>query len=200
MKSLDRRTEGFTLVELLVAMILMSFIGLLVTSAVLITQKDLRRTDDESRGLADMRAAGERLARDIRDARGVTISTDPSYTATASQITIWIDYNSDYVQQTGETITWRLQAATGGHYNLVRQVKAGSSRVQARTLVSNLAFGYCLSGGTCTTSPVAPADQYDLVSVDMTYDAVVNAANPNAAKAAGSRHVVFQTRLRNVAW
>jgi len=139
--------------------------------------------------MADVRVAIERLARDIRDARGVTVSSDPNYTATASQLTLWIDSNSDYIQQSGETITWKLVDAGGGHYNLVRTVKGGSAVTEARTLVSQVTFSYCDSTGACTATP--STQNIDFVKVDMTYHATLGRTN------SPPQHAVTSERLRN---
>jgi hypothetical protein len=172
-------------------MVLLAVVGLILVQVVASSARTIRFQNDESQGLADVKTGAERLARDVRDARGITVSTDPTVTATSSQLTVWIDYNSDYVQSNSETITWRLQNATGGHYNLVRVVKSGGTAVEARTLVSNLAFTYC-TDTTCTTTPTSGmASQVTLVSVDMTYDSMPTAG-------ASQRHVAFKARLRNV--
>jgi prepilin-type N-terminal cleavage/methylation domain-containing protein len=187
-----REDAGLTLVEMMVALMLLGIVGSMTATIMIAVQKTFRSDDDEARGLADVRKAVERLNRDIRDARGITISADPAVSASASQLTVWIDFNSDYVHQTSEDVTWKLVSAAGGHYNLVRG--AGGSVVtvvEARTLVSNLAFSYCKADATCVTAPTSPTG-IELVKTDMTYDSLV-------ATAAGARHVVVEGRMRNVA-
>lgn len=185
--------HGFTIAEMSVAIALLSLLGSILAVGVLSTHKAVRITTDETQGLEDVRTASERLARDIRDARGVTVNDpNPAYNASQSQLTVWIDYNSDYVQSADETITWQLMNAGDGHFNMVRSVKSGGQVVEARTLVSNLAFTYCLASGACTSAPTSTNTDIRSVSVDMTYDAVIGSAT-------SSRHVTFQVRLRNVA-
>jgi len=192
MRRLLRATDdgGTTLAEVLVAVVLLGVLGSIITAAVLNTSKTLRITDDEAQGLSDVRTAGERLARDVRAARGVTVGTDPATTATASQLSMWIDSNSDYVQQPSETVTWKLAGPTSGQFNLVRAVSGGATVTQARTIVSNLAFQYCTSPGTCTAAP-ATAAGLKLVSVSITYNAVANGG-------ISDKLITFQARMRNV--
>lgn len=180
----NRRTDqsGITLVELLMSMMLMSIVGAVVLTAVLNTHRVFRTDDDEARGLADVKTVVERLGRDIRDARGVDAG------ATGSQLTLWIDSNSNYRRESNEIITWKIVDVSGascttvGHCNVVRSVQGGSDVVEARTLISNFAFAYDLA-----------APDTRLVTVTMQYDAVRNQYGT------GVRSVTFQDRLRNVA-
>jgi type II secretory pathway component PulJ len=170
-----RGQEGIGLIEMLVAMMLFSVIGMAVFAAFASTSDSLRRNDDESQGLADVRKVVERLGRDVRNARGVALGAD------ASHLELWIDTNSDYIQQDGERVTWRLQTSgRPGQYDCVRSVHGGPTTVQARTLISDLAFNYD-----------RPAPGTRLVTTEMTYDAVVDTAG-------SARNVTFSERLRNV--
>lgn len=186
-----RDQTGTTLVEMLVTMTLLAVVGTMTATIMIAVQRTMRRGDDESRGLADVRKAVERLDRDVRDARGISITGVAATTATASQLTIWIDANSDYVHQSTEDVTWNLVSASGGHFNLVRTVSGGTSAVEARTLVSSLAFSYCKADQTCVTTPTSSTG-IELVRTDMTYDPIIGAG-------ATSRHVVVEGRMRNVA-
>lgn len=189
----DRGDDGFTLVEFLVAITLVGILGTVMLFATVSTHRVLRGDSDEASGLADMRPAAERLTRDIRQARGVTVNNaDPSYNATKSQLTLWIDSNSDYIQQASETVSWRLTSAGSGHYNLVRSVKSGGSVIEARTLVSDVAFTYFRPNGTSTQNPDTTWTDIDDVQASMTYD-------PTLKLGVGLHTVVFEARLRNQA-
>jgi type II secretory pathway component PulJ len=180
-----QREAGATLVEVLVAAVLLSVVSALCVSAITSAARSEVRIDDETQGLQDVQTVAERLSRDLRQARGVDSA------ANGLQLTIWVDANSDFVQTPDETITWCLRsgpgclvgAATGGHYDVVRFTAAAPAvqQVVGRTVVNQLAFTY-------NATPVQNANQ---VSVDLTYDAIVNAA-------ASPRHLVFQVRMRNV--
>jgi Tfp pilus assembly protein PilW len=168
--------HGISLVELLVTTFLLGVVSILTVSATTSTHKMFAVSDDESRGLADLRTVTERLDRDLRAARGV----DPS--SNQSQLTLWIDYNSDYKQQANETVTWKLvlDPTDPSHYDVARAVQGGTQVVEGRTLVSQIAFSY----------DVAPPNTRQ-VSVQMTYDAML-------ARGTGLRTANFQDRLRNV--
>ena len=167
---------GIGLVELLVTSFLLGVVSLLVLNASVTTHRMFGVSDGESRGLADLRTVTERLDRDLRAARGV----DPS--SNQSQLTLWIDYNSDYKQQANETVTWQLvvDPRDTRHFDVVRSFSGGSTQVEGRTLVSQIAFTYDV-----------PPPGTRQVSVQMTYDATL-------ARTTGLRTANFQDRLRNV--
>lgn len=174
--------QGVTLIELLMSMMLLSIVGAVVLTAVINAQRVFRISDDESRGLADVRTVVERLGRDLRNARGVETG------ASSSQLTLWIDSNSNYRRDSSEIITWKIVSASGsscvtvGQCNVVRSVPSQPDVIVARTLISDFAFTYD-----------APAPDTRLVTVTMRYDAV------RGQYGTGNRTVTFRDRLRNVA-
>lgn len=189
--------SGVTLVETLVVMVLLTIVSTLVTQAVIDSHKVVRVVEDQTQGLADVRIASERLGRDIREARSVVCnpSGTPVALATADptcqfHLQLWIDYNSDYVQQTTETVTWSLDASDrAGQFNMVRTVGAGVGMVQARTIVVQVAFAYDVQPIDVAPPPGAPHTA--VVSVDMTYDS-------NLKSGTQAKTVSFSGRLRNV--
>jgi prepilin-type N-terminal cleavage/methylation domain-containing protein len=188
--------RGVTLVETLVAMILIAVVGTIVLRAVIDSNKLVRITNDQSQGLADVRVATERLSRDVRNARSVlcnptgTPSALLADTACAYHLQLWVDYNSDYVQQTSETVTWNLRTgASAGQYDLVRTVQGGAEVVEARTIVQNVAFTYDLAPGS--TAPAPGAAHTSEVNVNMFYDAQVSGGT-------STKTVSVTARLRNV--
>jgi prepilin-type N-terminal cleavage/methylation domain-containing protein len=185
---------GFTLAELLVSMVLTGILGTICTYAFISANVTFRQTDDEATGLADTKTVIERLGRDIRAARGVDSG------ATASTLSLWIDYNSDYIRnatsQKNEIITWSLvsQGAGSTQYNTLRSTAGGTAVVQARTLVSNIAFCYQSDpDAACFTTPlsVADAEATTLITATLTYDSLVSSGS-------GQRTVSFTERIRNV--
>ncbi len=189
--------QGVTLVELSIAIMLIGVISAFVVGAVIGAQKIIRTGDDQTRGLEQVKTASERLARDIRDARGVLCNpsgTDAALVAAdptcAYHLQVWIDYNSDYVQESNETVTWALKTATAaGHYSLVRT--AGSStQVEASAIVKQVAFSYDYPPASAVSAP--GARQTELVNVNMTYDALYGLGKTS------NRTIVFSGRLRNV--
>ena len=192
--------RGVTLVELMIAMILFAAVGAFTTAAVVGSHQMVRATDDETQGLQDVRVAAERLVRDIRDARSVVCNptgTDPALVAAdpncVYHLQLWIDYNSNYVQDPGETVTWKLRPVTAadgtptGHYDLVRTV-GGMEQIEAHTIVQQVAFSYDVQPGS--TQPAPSAAHTTTVKVDMTYDPLLN-------NGTGAKTTTFSGRLRN---
>ena len=177
--------RGLTLVELMVTIILMSIVGTLVLAAVVRAGKVLTHTDDENKGLQDAKIILERMSRDVRQARGVTCdgaATDPTC---EFHLQLWVDSNSDYLQQDVEIITWNLQPnADGTHYDVFRTVGIGVSAVsrrQASTLIVQTVFAY---------EAGKPIEDSQVVNIGMTYDALTD-------RGTDERHAAFTARLRN---
>lgn len=187
--------SGLTLVELLVTTLLIGILGAVVTAAVIGSYRQLRVSDDESSGLADTKVVVERLGRDLRGARGVDAG------ATASRLMLWIDYNSDYVRnavaQPDEIVTWNVVDQGSGHYNTLRSTAGGQVHLQARTLVSNMAFCYLTEPSDdladCLPTPLSSTDAANtrLVRVDLQYDSALDYGSD-------TRTSTFIERIRNV--
>lgn len=192
-----RGDRGVTLVETLVVMVLLTIISTVLTRALIDSHKVVRIVEDQTQGLADVRIASERLGRDIRQARSVVcnpIGTPAPVTAADPtcqfHLQLWVDGNSDYVQQAAETVTWSLEASSRpDQFDLVRTVGVGPGQVQARTIVVQVAFGYDLP--PLSVAPAPGAVHTSVVNVDMTYDS-------NVRSGSASKTVSFTGRLRNV--
>jgi prepilin-type N-terminal cleavage/methylation domain-containing protein len=192
----ERRDQGFSLIELTIAMLLLSVLSALVAGAVVGSQKMFRVSDNQTRGLEQVKVAAERLDRDVRDARAVLCNPagTPSALATSDpnctyHLQLWIDYNSDYVQQQSETITWQLQASSiANHYSLVRSV-AGSNHIESDAIVRQVAFSYDYAPAATITPP--GQQETERVDVTMTYDAL------HRSGTSSNRTVTFSDRLRN---
>lgn len=183
---------GMSLVEVLVAMALLMAVSSAITAAVVSVAGGLRSTDDEARGLGDVKTVAERLDRDVRDARGVLCDGAPLADGTPdpdchSHLQVWIDYNSNYKLDSGETVTWKLAPLSDGHHFQVLRTVGTTSKVEATSLIVNFAFTY----DTPPTNSFTTTRTRTVVT-GMTYDAIY-------AQAAGSRTLNFTTRLRNVA-
>jgi hypothetical protein len=176
-------------------MVLMGVLGSIVSAAVLMSHRQTRIADDEATGLSDARIVIERLGRDIRGSRGVDAG------ATDSDLVLWIDYNSDYVRspsaQPDEIVTWSVVDQGTGQYNTLRSTAGGEVQLQARTLVSNLAFCYLTAPSDdpadCLPVPLSAtdADSTRLVQVTLEYDSALNFGTQ-------SRTTTFTERIRNV--
>lgn len=171
-----RDEAGVTVVELSITLIIAALVSGMALSALLTGTRAVGQVDDEARGLADLQTVVERLGRDLRAARGVDASSNQS------QLTIWIDHDSDYTQAPAETITWTIEAgADVDQYDVVRSDGAGNRRVIGYSLVSAIAFSY---------SPQAPPKS-QVVHVDLNYDAYPR-------DYASDRVNSFEIRMRNV--
>ncbi len=172
-RSCDDR--GITLIEQMVVIVLLSIVLTIAMSAFQASSKVFNATNDDATGLADARKVSERMGRDIRNARGLDTG------ATSSKLVIWIDTNSDYRRQANESITWELQASGDGvHYDVIRKVGSIETVVQARSLVSLIAFTYDVA-----------APNTKVVTAEVTYDAYVGVGS-------ATRTLYFVERLRNV--
>ena len=189
------RDDGVSLIETLVTMVLLAVVSSLVVGAVVQSSRVLTRTDDENRGLQDAKVILDRLGRDVRESRGVVCdggladpsdltSTDPDCLA---HLQLWVDSNSDYLQQPTEVITWRLQKnADGVHFDVFRVVGTGAGGTpvtqqrQASSLIVQIAFGY----------DAVAFDDVREVRMGMTYDAIVG-------RGSDVRQVATTARLRN---
>ena len=190
-RDLRRDDAGITLVETLIAMMLFGILGAVVLAATISTQRTMRVADDEARGQEDVAIVVDRLGRDIRDARGVVCDGAASDPTCLRHLQLWVDYNSNYKQDTGETITWELTPNDDGeHKDVVRTVDGGTPSVIARTIVSDFAFLYAPQDPT--DSQPAPGEPTTReVRVKMDYDAVVGSDT-------SQREVTFTALLRNV--
>ncbi|MCB0914130.1 MAG: prepilin-type N-terminal cleavage/methylation domain-containing protein [Actinobacteria bacterium] len=194
--------EGLTLIELMVAMTLLSVLGAVMLLGVQNNHQLHRETVDESFGLADVRTVVERLGRDVRSAR----SLYPG--ATESQLVLWVDKNSDYLPTPDEIITWQLvkENEDGVQYNVIRSTEGGDTVVQARTVVSDIAFCYWTQSadptlGDCTGSLPAQASNGGLSAEDAAETRLVTTTTTydfNPTGGVDTRQVSFSSRLRNV--
>jgi hypothetical protein len=182
--------RGTTVLELAITMLILGMVGALLMNSLSISSEAASHVDDQNRGLADLQVVTERMSRDLRVARGVDAG------ATTSQLTIWIDADSDYVRDTDENITWRIKCRTGVNcgtderqYDVERvtgPVATGAVQIVGQSLVSDIAFAYTINGAPTLTPQNATA-----VKVSMEYDAIIDAY-------AQKNTVDFEVRLRNV--
>ena len=83
---------GMTLIELLVAMVLLGVVSSLVVVGVAQASRLLTHTDDENRGQQDAKVILDRLSRDIRQARGVVCDGAGGDTYCREHLQLWIDH------------------------------------------------------------------------------------------------------------
>ena len=152
------RDGGLTLVEMLVAMGLLSVVMALSTSFFVSLQRTNRYTDAYSQDLFALRQAASRLTAELRSANQVM------NTSTSTSVTFWVDLNRDGTQDNGELITYALANGTDGSGNAVVQLRRsvnGTSgySVVAQGLTNAAAFTYYNNGtagsASATTGTVA---------------------------------------------
>lgn len=189
----SHRDSGMTLIELLVAMTLLGVVSSLVVVGVRDAVRVLTLSDDENRGLQDAKVILDRLSRDIREARGVVCDSAPASpgdpvvdadglpSRCPDHIQLWVDDDSDYLEDASEVVTWQLSDnADGIHYDVWRCRGALGSdpcdgdatgverKLQASALIVRTLFNYADASG----NPVEPEDA-TLVRLRMDYDAIV---------------------------
>ena len=149
--------EGFQLVELMVAMVVaMIATGLLIyaTTSVYRTQ---RFGSQDSDALASLRAANDRVVRELRQA--VVVYT----TSTSTSLQAWVDYDVDQALDAGERITWTISNSTGTKAQLSRTTNAvgAPTTVIARDLswsATQPYFTYNSTYNLVTITLIADAD------------------------------------------
>jgi prepilin-type N-terminal cleavage/methylation domain-containing protein len=185
MNRFRRGDGGLTLVELLVTIVLMGVVGSLVLAAVVRAGKVLVHTEDENKGMQDAKVILERMSRDVRQARGVVCDGAASDPTCQYHLQLWVDSDSDYLEEDSEVITWALEDNPDGeHFDVYRTVGLGATAVkrrQASTLIVKTVFTY--------QSGVA-IDQSQVVHIGMTYDALVG-------RGTDERKAALTVRLRN---
>jgi type II secretory pathway pseudopilin PulG len=178
--------SGMTLPEVLISSILMAVVGSLCVGVVVNVSGGSGKTDNDLRGLQEMRTLQERLSRDLLQARGVTSGS------TTSQLTLWIDGNGDYVQTDAELYRWQVAPPGSGPRRQVQRVNVGTgvTEVVARSVVSGTAFAYKVESSPGVFVDATSQSAATVVDVDLTYNPGVGAQNK-------PRNLKFSTRMRN---
>jgi len=179
------RDAGLTLVELLVTLVLTGVVGSLVLAAVVRAGDVLVHTEDENKGLQDAKVILERMSSDVRQARGVVCDAAAADPTCRFHLQLWVDANSDYLQEDAEVITWELKDNPDGeHFDVFRTQGLGVGaleRRQASTLIVKTVFAY---------ETGKPIEKSQVVQIGMTYDALVG-------RGTNERKAALTVRLRN---
>lgn len=180
--------SGMTLIELLVAMVLLGAVSSLVVVGVQQAVQVFHHAEDENRGLQDAKVILDRLARDIRQARGVVCDKAAGDTYCAQHLQLWIDDDSDYLQDPAEVVTWMLENNPDGEHFDVWRAKGVSPAAQTRTLqASALIVKTLFSYNVPPDTDPSPATT---VTMRMQYDAMVGIG-------VDTREASVSVRLRN---
>ncbi|MGH7557953.1 MAG: PilW family protein [Gemmatimonadota bacterium] len=179
------RGQGFTLVELLLAMVLTGFLGMAAVRLFVVQHQAFVRQGEGIRRTQNARAGFDLMTREMRNAgydpRGTAEAAVTIWTAEAFAWTADLDADGD-TNDAGESLGYRL----GEDGTLVR--REGLVEVMVAEHVIELAFTYFSDGGK---SPAGSADDIEQIGVRLDYD------TPGGAAAA-----VLETRvaLRNQVW
>lgn len=193
-----RHDDGMSLIELLVTTILMGVISSLVLTAVIQSQRVLTHDEDENRGLQDSKVIMDRLGRDVREARGVVCDAgpaDPTFPTVLdvnceAHLQLWVDSNSDYVQQNAEVITWRLQKSADEHYDVFRTTGTGPTPLTRTREASSLWTQFAFKYDAVDPSGYGIFSRVQAVKIEIQYDAIVG-------RGTKVRSAAFSARLRN---
>ncbi|MGQ0845910.1 MAG: PulJ/GspJ family protein [Sporichthyaceae bacterium] len=117
MKTPPRRDAGFTMIELLVAMVLTTVVGSMLVGSVLFARtvtNDARLNDELT---ADVRRAMERLVRELRQAGTIEQIDLPSGPSSPTAVTFWADFDNDGARDLDaadpEVLTYRFDPVEG---------------------------------------------------------------------------------------
>ena len=173
-RALRRGDDGISLVELLVAMFIVTIILVIVYGAAVVVMKTERYTGNDSQALGELRTAADRFSKELREGKRVYLGSSTTV------IKFWVDSNRDNVQDAKERITWEIRDDGGGKAKLVRYTdEAPSQVVPVASLFSfNSSFQY---------SPVPPGTSKVTISLSVN----------DQAGSSGIRTVSEQVLLRN---
>lgn len=156
----DVNEEGFTLVELLVAMSIFAIVLALISSSVLVMEHALRKSQGQSDNLDASRKVIQLLDRQVRYANAIT-QPGVGATATSTYIEWRTGDTSGEGVQTQTCTQWRFDGAAGTLGYRTWAVPAKKSDPTTATAWVNEAFGVVAVAGTpvfsTTAQPAATA-------------------------------------------
>ena len=98
MKARRRGDVGFTLIEVLVAIALFSFLSTALMSVLISTSKAVTAGKQVSTINEEARLALERITREVRQAKQVVAVRLPTPTDATTSMTLWVDFNGNNLQ------------------------------------------------------------------------------------------------------
>ncbi len=162
------KTAGFTLVEMLIAVLMASIIGVAIFNTTRTQQDTFVAQDSVAAAQQNLRAALLLMTREIRMA-----GCDPTgragagiTAASSSSLSFTSDLNGDGdTADSGENLTYTLYTPADGIQKLGRRNPTATMPVAE--YIANLEFLYLLANGSTTTAPAS--SQYDdIVAVRVT--------------------------------
>jgi len=165
------REGGFTVIELVVAMSLLSLVMVIILSSLWSVQKSETFTRGREAAIDNMRISLNRISRDLRQATNFTTAPTPSH----------VDFYT-YINGTSSHVVYDV---TGGV--ITRSVNGGAAVVMHKELTDNDIFTYCTD--VCTGAP-ATAQLPDTVQIEL----VVQPSNLPKTKLTLSSEVQLRNR------
>ena len=126
-----KNTKGITLVELLIALVLISIIVTAVSATYISSSKTSNDVINITRSEIDARLAIYRMSKDIREANSITIAND-------DQLKFLSNTDSDSAY---EEIDYYLESEDG-FYNLIRDVDGGEGKTIITHIINTDIFKY----------------------------------------------------------
>ena len=172
-----QQDSGLSIAELAVTMMIFAVAAVIGLAMFSSTLNGEMVTRDDSDALAQLRFAGERITKELRQARTLDTSSDER------TVKFWIDVDRDNQDEPGEWISWSVVDTSGGEAELVRFTDANPTPVViAADFLTGDAFAY---------SPDFPGTP-TMVTLTLRTDLV-------AGPAPGERIMETSIRLRNEA-
>lgn len=170
----EQGEQGFTLVELLVVIVLLSVVGTIAVGGIIRTSQGTRIAQARITAAAELETAMQRVVRDVRTA-------DPVISASADAVAVVIYRDGGCTRKTyavattaGEaqlverTQQLRLVPLSNSNGPCVETVGTETSSVLLRRLSSTAVFGYLTGGDTALAAPVAAPATIAATTVTLT--------------------------------
>ena len=193
---------GFTLVELAIALVIMSIVSTLIFSVFSLSSRTYTTQKVAADVQQSMRAAMEIMVMDIRmagldpvasDNFGVELATAVKFRFTSDNAGTG-DFNGVVDETNAEQITYQL---TGSDLNQILYETTGSINTQPLISdVQNLTFTYFDGDNNALASPVAAADLADIQTVQIS----ITVQEPAGRGDPVSRTLTKRVKCRNLAF
>ncbi len=131
-----QRDEGFSLVELNIAALIVAFVLAITGTALVMMARTDSTTEADTESLTTLRFARDNIEKDVRAADEIL---SPS---TKTSLRLWLDVDDNNAVDTNETVIWAFEVRPDGGANLVRTVEDSGERFVAGEGLVNPAATY----------------------------------------------------------
>ncbi|MEX0984256.1 MAG: prepilin-type N-terminal cleavage/methylation domain-containing protein [Actinomycetota bacterium] len=165
-RSPSRDEHGFTLVELLIGMTVMSVVATAAMAVALRTTQTTLTVTDRRDVFTDGRFALDQMTEDLRQGESIDVSSDADTVEVPS-----------YVNGSATTVIWRA-TGSAAPYGLERSIDGGTTYVPLLdSLASNAIFTYTTHEGVLDQVTVAISLTTSTTTVGLTTDVYLRNAN-----------------------